>query len=135
VARTIHKGLSHLFGGLLVIQFFLAGLGAFTTVHNKKFKDSNFDPHAALGTLMVLLALIVLLVALFGKPGGDARRFSAIIFGLMVVQLLLAGFGADTAAWIGGLHAVNAVAITGVTVMLIRDSRAPGTATPPAVAA
>lgn len=125
MAGTIHKGLSHLFGGLLAIQFFLAGLGAFTTVHDKKFKDSNFDPHVVLGTLMVLLALIIMLVVLFGKVGGDARRWGAALFGLMVVQFLLAGAGANSAAWLGGLHAANAMAITVVTILLIRDARAP----------
>ena len=125
MAGTIHKGLSHLFGGLLVIQFFLAGLGAFTTVHDEKFKDSNFDPHILVGTLMVVLALVIMLVVLFGKVGGDARKWGGVLFGLMVVQFLLAGAGANSAAWIGGLHAVNAIAITGVTAMLIRDSRVP----------
>jgi hypothetical protein len=132
LARTIHKGLSHLFGALIVVQFFLAGLGAFTTVKNEKFKDSNFDPHAAVGDLMVLLSLIILLVVLFGRQGGEARRYSAILFGLMVLQFILAGVGANNLAWVGGLHAVNGVAITGVTVMLIRDSRMPGAATVPA---
>jgi len=124
MGQSIHKGLSHLFGGLLVIQFFLAGLGVFTTVHDKKFKDSNFNSHAAVGDLMLVLSLIIVLVVLVTRPGGESRRFSAILFGLMVLQWLLAGVGANSMAWVGGLHAVNAIAITGVTVVLIRDSRA-----------
>jgi hypothetical protein len=43
----------------------------------------------------------------------------------MIVQMLLAGFGADTAPALGGLHVVNAMVIVGVTYALVRDSRVP----------
>jgi Family of unknown function (DUF6220) len=125
MARTIHRGLSHLFGGLLVIQFFLAGLGTFMADDNGNYKDSYFNPHIFVGTIMVALSLVILLVVLAGRVGGDARRLSAVLFGLMVLQFVLAGLGAGTAAWVGGLHAVNAVLITGATFLLIRDAREP----------
>ena len=122
MANKIYGGLAHLFGGLLVVQFFLAGLGAFTTVHNKKFSDSNFDPHARLGDLLVLLALVILLVALVVRRR-RAIQLSGALFGLMIVQLILAGAGTNTAAWIGGLHAANALVIVAVTGLMIRDAR------------
>lgn len=65
--RKIHSGLAHLFAILLPIQFFLAGLGAFTTIHNKKFSDNNFGPHGALGSLLGLIAILILLLALAGR--------------------------------------------------------------------
>jgi len=74
MAQSIHKGLSHLFGGLLVIQFFLAGLGVFTTVHDKKFKDSNFNSHAAVGDLMLVLG-----VSLITSKGAHGVPGSAIV--------------------------------------------------------
>jgi len=122
MANKIYGGLAHLFGGLLVVQFFLAGLGAFTTVHNKKFSDSNFDAHAGLGTLLVVLALIILLVALVTRRQ-RAIQLSGALFGLMIVQFILGTVGADTAAWVGGLHAVNALLILAVTGLTIRDAR------------
>ena len=122
MANKIYGGLAHLFGGLLVVQFFLAGLGAFTTIHNKKFSDSNFDPHARLGDLLVLLALVILLVALVVRRR-RAIQLSGALFGLMIVQLILAGAGTNTAAWIGGLHAANALLILAVTGHTIRDAR------------
>ena len=125
MTRKIHMGLTHLFAGLLVVQFFLAGLGVFTTVHNKEFKDSNFDAHAALGTLLVLIALLIMVVALVGRWSPRATQMSALLFGLMIVQMLLAGFGADDAPVLGGLHVVNALVIVGVTYVLVRESRAP----------
>jgi hypothetical protein len=122
--RRFHTGLAHLFAGLLVVQFFLAGLGAFTTIHNKQFKDSNFDAHAALGTLLIVLALLIAIVALIGRWSPRAMQMSGLLFGLMIVQSLLAGFGADNAPVLGGLHVLNALVIVGVTAQLVRGSRA-----------
>lgn len=123
MTRKIHSGLAHLFAGLLVVQFFLAGLGAFTTIHDKRFKDSNFDAHAALGTLLILVALIIVIVAVIGRWSPRAMQMSGLLFGLMIVQALLAGFGADNAPVIGGLHVVNALVIVGVTALIVRGSR------------
>jgi Family of unknown function (DUF6220) len=125
--RKFYAGLAHLFAGLLVVQFFLAGLGAFTTIHNKQFKDSNFDAHAALGTLLVVFALVIVIVALIGRWSPRAMQMSGLLFGLMILQALLAGFGSDDAPALGGLHVVNALVIAGVTVQIVRESRAPVT--------
>ncbi len=121
--RRIHSGLAHLFAGLLVVQLFLAGLGVFTTVHDEHFKDSNFDAHAALGSLLILLALILAIVAAIGRWSPRVMQMSGLLFGLMIVQALLAGFGADTAPVLGGLHVVNALVIVGVSVQIVRESR------------
>ena len=121
--QKVHGALAHLFAGLLVIQFFLAGLGAFETVHDKHFKDSNFDAHSALGNGMVVLALIIAGIALLGRWSEFVTRLSLLLFGLMVIQELLGTLGADDSAWFGALHAVNALLIVGVTYFLIRESR------------
>jgi hypothetical protein len=122
-ARSLHGGLAHLFAALIVVQFFLAGLGAFTTIHNKKFDDNNFGPHAILGTLMVLIALVILIAALVGRWSPRATQLSGGLFGLMVLQLVLAGIGSDSAPFVGGLHAANALLVTGVAYLLVRDAR------------
>jgi hypothetical protein len=122
--QKVHGALAHLFAGLLVIQFFLAGLGAFETVHNKKFSDNNFGPHGALGTLLVVLALIIAALALIGRWSRFVTRVSLLLFGLMVLQFVLGVTGANDSAWFGALHGVNALLIVGVTVVLIRESRA-----------
>jgi hypothetical protein len=128
--RKVHGGLAHLFAALIVVQFFLAGLGAFETVHNKKFNDSNFDPHGALGTLLVLVALLLLVLALVGRWSPTITRLSAALFGLMVLQFILGVSGAGTSAILGGLHAVNALLIVGVSYLLVKDARGGGTAVP-----
>jgi Family of unknown function (DUF6220) len=122
-ARSLHGGLAHLFAGLVVVQFFLAGLGAFTTIHNKKYSDANFDAHAILGTLMVVLALVILIVAAVGRWSPWATRLSGALLGLMVVQFALGAIGSGTAPWVGGLHAVNALLITAVAYLLVRSAR------------
>jgi phosphatidylglycerophosphate synthase len=122
-ARSLHSGLAHLFALLIVAQFFLAGLGAFMTIHNKKFDDNNFGPHAILGTLMVVIALVILIVALVGRWSPRATQLSGGLFGLMVLQLVLAGIGSDSAPVVGGLHAANALLITGVAYLLVRGAR------------
>jgi len=122
-ARSFHGGLAHLFAVLVVLQFFLAGLGAFTTIHNKKFSDNNFGPHAILGTLMVLVALVILVAALVGHWSPRATKLSAGLFGLMVLQLVLAGIGSGSAPVVGGLHAANALFVTAVAYLLVRDAR------------
>ena len=123
--RKAHSGLVYLFAFLLVIQFFLAGLGAFETVHNKKFNDNNFGPHGILGTLLVLVALIIMILALAGRWSPTATKLSAALFGLMVIQLILGVSGAGSAPVLGGLHAVNALVIVAVTYLLVKDARNP----------
>jgi hypothetical protein len=121
--RSLHGGLAHLFAVVIVLQFFLAGMGAFTTIHNKHFKDSNFDAHAALGVLMVVIALVILIIALAGRWSPQATKLSAALFGLMILQFFLGIIGAGTAPVVGGLHAANALLITVVAYLLVRDAR------------
>jgi Family of unknown function (DUF6220) len=121
--RKVHGGLAHLFAGLIVVQFFLAGLGAFDAVHNKKFSDNNFGPHGLLGTLLVLVALVIMVIALIGRWSPATTKLSAALFGLMVIQFILGVSGAGTAPILGGLHAVNALLIVAVTYLLVKNAR------------
>jgi hypothetical protein len=132
--RKVHSGLAHLFAALIVVQFFLAGLGAFDTVHNKKFSDNNFGPHGALGTLLVLVALLIMVIALAGRWSPTTTKLSAAVFALMVIQFILGVSGAGTSPVLGGLHAVNALVIVAVSYLLIKDARHPTPPRPPTTA-
>ncbi|HUZ84397.1 MAG TPA: DUF6220 domain-containing protein, partial [Gaiellales bacterium] len=125
VLRKIHGGVVHLFAALIVVQLFLAGLGAFETVHNKKFNDNNFGPHGALGTLLVVVALVIAAVALGGRWSPTASKLSLALFGLMVLQFILGVTGAGTSPVLGGLHAVNALVIVAVAYLLVKNARRP----------
>jgi Family of unknown function (DUF6220) len=120
--RSAHRWIVDLFAVLLVVQFFLAGLGAFTTVHNKRFSDNNFGPHGVLGTALVILALVIALLAATGRWSRTASRLSAALLGLMILQFVLGVAGAGSAPVLGGLHAANAVLIVAVVYLLVRGT-------------
>ena len=53
MTRKIHTGLTHLFAGLLVVQFFLAGLGAFSrgeVAEKLKLTDEQQEKLKSIGT-------------------------------------------------------------------------------------
>lgn len=127
--------LIHVFLGLVAVQFFLAGLGVFR--HNpdpakKIVESSTFDAHRILGDVLTLVAIVILVLALVTRR---AIQLSVILFVLMVIQNLLAGFGEDTPV-LGALHALNALVIVAVAVVLLMQTRAPGVTprTPPSSA-
>jgi hypothetical protein len=108
-----HRVLAITFLAGAVIQFFLAGLGAF------KFEDedsSAFDPHAIVGDLLTLIALILLILAVVGRK--QAQQASIVLFVLMIIQNVLGAAGAD-APILGALHPVNGLLILGVAGLTI----------------
>jgi hypothetical protein len=104
VARA-HRVLALLFVAGGVIQFILAGYAA--------FGGSDWDPHAALGTALTVVALIVLILAVVGRRA--ALQSSAILFGLMILQNILGAVGDDAPA-LGALHPLNGLIILGAAV-------------------
>ena len=107
--------------GAVIVQIGFAGYGAFdvagsvedSTVDEDQFSDA-FGPHAGLGYL-VLLASLLLLIFAFASRGGRQRVIhSAILFGLMILQVLLAWFGFEVPV-IGFFHPINAVALAGLS--------------------
>jgi hypothetical protein len=89
-----------------LVQFFLAGLAA--------FGGTSWDPHAASGTIMTLLTLIVLILAAVGRR--SALQASLVLFGLMIVQNILGGVGDDVPV-LGALHPLNGMAILGTAAL------------------
>lgn len=107
----------------IIAQVGLASYGAFHAVDESDDKGTigknavsdGFSAHAALGYIILLAALILLALALLARRAGGADRvkWSAAIFGLIVVQILLA-FAGGASAWLGVLHGMNALAVAGV---------------------
>ena len=107
-----HRAIALLFLGLAaLVQFFLAGLAA--------FRHESWDAHAAMGSLLGLLALVVLILAAIGRR--EALPASALLFGLMVLQTVLGASGEDVSI-LGALHPVNGLLIL-VTAMLAAAGR------------
>jgi hypothetical protein len=132
-ARRVHFVLSQLFLLLVVVQFFLAGLGVFRAKphDNKKLFDSSaFDAHRAVGDLTVLVALLILIAAIVAR---ERVRLSGLLFGLAILQFILAIVGGD-APVIGALHPVNGIVLAVIAHFLTRPAReaeAPAAAGPP----
>jgi len=108
-ARPAHRLLLHLFLVGVGVEFYLAGAGVFGA--------HNFDPHRMLGTVLTVVALLVLITAAL------AHAFvaeSGVLLVLMIVQSVLVRAGEDASAWIAALHPVNGAAILVVAFLLLR---------------
>jgi hypothetical protein len=122
-ARAIFPWLALLFVACLVVQVFLAGLGAFGS-------SDGFEPHRSFGYTFGFLVLINLIVAIVG---GLPRRLIG-LSALMLVQFALQSvFVAlrETSVAIAALHPVNGFLLLLVAIVVARDgwrfSRAPAT--------
>ena len=107
---------------VVVVQFFLAGLGAFDAVHSGVAADdtSAYDPHKMVGYLVALLSLVLLVLAIVARLGGRLIGMTATLLVLAgPIQPLLAGAGADSGAFWGALHALVGALILGLTANLI----------------
>jgi hypothetical protein len=99
-----------------VVQIFLAGLGVFD-LNGKKLGaegETAFDPHRMVGFAMSGLSLIILILALIARRSVSSMVLSVVLVLLSAVaQSVLAGLGED-AAFFGGLHALDGLAILGI---------------------
>ena len=117
--RSIYRYWAWLLFAAIVIQVGLAGYGAFyaankldgegATIDEDVFFD-GFGIHAGVGYLVVLLGLVFLILAFAGRVRGRQLQLTGLLFGLLIVQVLLAWFGFEVPA-IGFFHPVNALVI------------------------
>jgi hypothetical protein len=118
--RTVYWIWSWVLFAMIIVQVGLAGYGAFyaanklsdegATIDEDVFFD-GFGAHAVVGYLVILAGLIFLVIGLIAGIGRWRLGMHGTIFGLLVLQLLLAWFGFE-APVIGFFHPVNAVVIT-----------------------
>jgi hypothetical protein len=102
----------------VAVQVFLAGLGIFggrlgdlsteADERNHLSSTSTLDAHRIIGSLVVLLIILLALSAFWARLKGRDRTLS---------------LGTD-AAFVGGLHALNALALLGIAVQLALRDRA-----------
>jgi hypothetical protein len=119
MARRINGWLAHLFAGLVAVQIFAAGYGAFLTQDNEKFDEDNFGLHAAVGSLIGLVAIVMLILMAVDRRADRVRGLTLILVGVTLLQFVLAAIGSDVAV-IGGLHALNALAVAAVAALLVK---------------
>jgi hypothetical protein len=120
--RKTFTGMAVLLVLVVVAQFFLAAVGAFSDAP----KDESFKPHLALGYVVFFLPLLMTLVAWLAKLPGRFIGMVALVAVLDSVQVGIAeaarAAGDDTTAGrlIFGLHAVNGLAIMAVSAIVCR---------------
>jgi hypothetical protein len=104
----------------IIVQVGLAGYGAFNAVDKsddngtigKDAVEHGFNGHVALGYIIFLVTIVLLVLAFLSRRHGAVGRvkWSGILVGLMVLQILLAWAG-DATPWLGILHGMNALAV------------------------
>jgi heme A synthase len=127
---------------LVVLQIAFAGYGAFDTadkvsngtVDEQSFEDS-FGLHIGFGYLVILGGLLTFVFALVARVGRPRVLHALGIFGLLILQLLLAWTGAAVPGVFGALHPLNAFVILGaVAALTMRMWREPVRETAPEAA-
>jgi cytochrome b561 len=114
---------------MIPIQFYLAGHGAMEAAYSVEkpapLMKTAWDPHVAFGTIMALIAILILLTGLAARPTRQLTWMSIGLFLAMLVQFILPFF-AETSPGraIAALHAVNALVVTGLAIMLVIRARA-----------
>jgi Family of unknown function (DUF6220) len=127
--RKVFAALATLLMLAVVLQFFLAGSGAFDSAP----RADSFQPHRVLGYGILLFALLLTLIAALARMPGRLVGMTGLVAGLVVVQVVIraiaSAFGetGDTTSAVGalvfGLHAVNALAIMGAVGAILRQAR------------
>src|SRR5947209_835197 len=110
---------------LVPIQFYLAGHGAFE-FHNStdSGRDAGWDPHRTLGDILLLISLLQLLLALAARLPRALLVRAVGLFALMILQYILASLGDSVSTrFIAALHPVNGLAITGLMIGMVIQSR------------
>lgn len=116
--NALYRGWSALMFLLIIIQVGLAGYGAFAiardvddakAIDEDKFED-YWGAHLGFGYLILVAGLIFVLIGLAGGVGRWRLGRHGLLFGLLVIQVLLAWIGSAVPE-IGFLHPVNALLI------------------------
>jgi len=113
ILTRVHRGLAWLTLAVLVLQVYLAGSGIFGA--------TSFQPHRMVGYLLALLVVLLLLMALIDRSSRRVLGMSALLVTLAIVQIALVYLRA-TAPFVSALHAVNALALMGLTAAIARSA-------------
>lgn len=136
--RKVFVIIAGLLLAVVVIQFFLAAMGAF----ERPRTEDSFAPHRMLGWAVPILALLTTGAAALARAPGRLIGLAALPIALGVMQALIRVFADmlgdadDTTSLAGvvvfGVHGVNALLIMGACGHLLRKASAFAAAPRPA---
>jgi len=122
--RKVFTGLAIVQLLTVLAQFFFAASGGFSTAP----REESYAPHHALGYVIFILSVLVAAAGALARVPGRLIGWSASIAGLVTVQVLLGVLARALNDTLGpivfGLHAVNAMAIAAISVLVVRQARA-----------
>lgn len=110
ISRVV-RGLAGLTMAGLLVQFYLAGVGAFGA--------DSWDMHKTWGYILGIPILLLLILTVIGRLGRNKIGPAVLLVVLFIVQIVLVEIQSD-AAWISALHPVNGLALMGLTAALGR---------------
>lgn len=127
--RTAYWAWSMILFAAIVVQVGLSGYGAFYAANKLEDEGSTIDEdvffegfgaHAIVGYLVLIGALVLLVLGIAAGLGKWRLGRHGLLFGLLILQVLLAWFGFEVPA-IGFLHPVNALLIVAISGMISWD--------------
>lgn len=120
---TVYQVLAIVTTLVIILQFFLAGLGTFHAVQASGNTD-DFSAHEMVGYLISGLGLLLLVIAALGRLGTRVIVMGGVMFVLAgPVQALLADAGKDHSDVWGALHALVGALIIGLVFSMLRVGR------------
>jgi cytochrome b561 len=119
--EAVYRVWAAIVAAAVLVQIGFAGYGAFyvakkvddAPVNDDTFMD-GWGLHSGFGYLVLLLSLVFVLIALAARVGRPRVLRTLALFGLMVLQMLLAWFGFEIPV-IGVFHPINAFLILGLS--------------------
>ena len=119
--RSVYRYLVAVLFVAILAQIGFAGYGAFNAIHaaahhrvTKKTIENGFDIHGAVGSVIVIALVLLLVMSLIGRC---EVKYTGILAALGVLQAVLGAVSTSVPA-LGFLHALNALAILGLTAWL-----------------
>ena len=116
IISQIHQWSVRIFMVGILLQFYLAGAALFGV-------GLSFQPHRMLGDAITILSIFFPVLALVGRMGRKLVGLSALLTVLTIVQVALPSLR-ENVPWIAALHPINALALMGVGIRILRTSRA-----------
>jgi hypothetical protein len=117
--REAFKYLTSILFLVIVVQVGFAGYGAFNAIDKadngktvtKKTIENGFDPHGAIGMIVIGVLVLLVATALAGRVGPTYVKASVGLLALGLLQWLFGYLGTKSAPIGGFLHGINALAI------------------------
>jgi Family of unknown function (DUF6220) len=95
----------------VLFQVYLAGVGVFGINARKVADASSLGPHRAWGSVLMVLALVLLILALVARQSAAVVLSTLLLAVLVIVAQIGLATAGDSNKWLGGAHALDGMII------------------------